>query len=282
MTEEQTPREGLSLAPFSALVGEEIVDLVFELAPSKVRNRVIKALDHYTKALRLVGIDDEMGAIRCIAAEEELVIAIFEWVKLNADKVPEHRDFIGRGKNHRVKLAFYPVLSQLWFAIGDMLVNGITMPGLEGRLHWHLSAVRSGDQVKLQIRDEHGKELIEFNPLDLSITQDDKPLDAVIDSLFNELTNNISDQRGISVREFVTERADYSNKLLYAQDAGFVAMAEDLDTLIRDRFSVILRDLIWCLAVLLSDRPLLPHWGLISQFIALYRRVLVEAKVLRV
>src|SRR6266852_9403934 len=77
----------------------------------------------------------------------------------------------------------------------------------------------------------------------------------------------------LSVREFISERADYRNKLLYAGDGGFVTMSESLDILIRDIFSVTLRDLIWCLAVLLSDTPLLADWGLINQFISLYRRV---------
>lgn len=53
-----------------------------------------------------------MGALRLIAAEEELVVAIFEWLKLNASKMPEHDDFIKKYKNHRTKLSFHPVLSQ--------------------------------------------------------------------------------------------------------------------------------------------------------------------------
>ncbi len=96
MSDQQTPMSRLSVDPFSELVGQEIVEFVFQLAPTEVGTRVGKALDHYTKALRLVGVDDEMGALRCIAAEEELVVAIFEWLKLDADKIPEHRDFIGR------------------------------------------------------------------------------------------------------------------------------------------------------------------------------------------
>jgi hypothetical protein len=84
----------------------------------------------------------------------------------------------------------------------------------------------------------------------------------------------------MTVREFISERADYRNKLLYAGDAGFISMAENLKNLHRDVFSVALRDLLWCLAVLLSDKPSIPHWGLISQFIALYRRVLIDAKLI--
>ena len=80
--------------------------MLLDTAPTKVRARVIKALDHYHKALRLDGLDEEMAALRFVAGEEELVVAIFEWIKLNEDDYPEHRDFVRKLKNHTVKLAF--------------------------------------------------------------------------------------------------------------------------------------------------------------------------------
>lgn len=73
---------------------------------------------------------------------------------------------------------------------------------------------------------------------------------------------------------------DYRNKLLYADDAGFVVMAEDFETLLRDVFTTTLRDLLWCLAVLLGNSPVARDWGLVSQFVGLYRRVLRESGVL--
>lgn len=203
MTNEATLSKGNSTAPFAALVGEKIIDLIFEIAPTKIGTRVGKALDHYTKALRLQGIDDEMGAIRCIAAEEELVVAIFEWLKLNTDNVPEHSDFIGRYKNHRVKLAFYPVLSQFHFAVGGMLSDGITLPGLEEVLHWNVTAVRTGDQVKLRISDQNDKELIQVNPLAIAVNWNDRPGAEVIDELFKDFSYIVADQLGMTVREFV-------------------------------------------------------------------------------
>jgi hypothetical protein len=81
-------------AMFADLIGQDFLDYIFETAPRKVGTRVGKALDHFYKGAPLDGIDDEMGAIRLIAAEEELVVAIFEWLKLNTDKVPQHDDFI--------------------------------------------------------------------------------------------------------------------------------------------------------------------------------------------
>ncbi|MBY3236916.1 hypothetical protein HFO17_20620 [Rhizobium laguerreae] len=103
-------KQEVDLQPFSDLVGEDIVGFIFDNAPRKVLTRVARALEHYARAGKLEGIDEEMGAIRLIAAEEELVVAIFEWLKLNADSFPEHRDFVSKFKNHVVKLAFYPAL----------------------------------------------------------------------------------------------------------------------------------------------------------------------------
>jgi len=100
-----------------------------------------------------VGVDDEMGAIRCIAAEEELVVALFEWLKLNTAKVPNHEDFIRKFKNHYVKLAFYPVLSQFRFVLGDMLEQGITIDGLEDVLHLNVRAECRDDKIQLIITD---------------------------------------------------------------------------------------------------------------------------------
>lgn len=272
--------EHSAAAPFAELVGAEILDLIFQLAPRKVATRIGKACDHYMKARQLMRVDDEMGAIRCIAAEEELVVAIFEWLKLNADKAPEHRDFIARYKNHRVKLAFYPVLSQFRFVLSDMLVNGITIPGLEDKINWKISVVLLGDKVNLRIADAKNKELIQINPLAIAVNCDDLTEKEVVESLFKNFSQIVFDQRGVTVREFVTTRADYRNKLLYADDSGFVAMAEDLEALIRDVFATTYRDLLWCLAVLLSNEPALRDWGIVSQFIALYRRVLTEAKLI--
>ena len=48
--------------------------------------------------------------------------------------------------------------------------------------------------------------------------------------------------------------------------------------------AIVQRDLtrlLWCLAALLTNKPASKRWGAVGQFIALYRRVMLEAKVLR-
>jgi hypothetical protein len=265
---------------FEDLVGEEVVRFILAHAPRKVAARFEKALDHFNKAVKLDGIDDEMGAIRLIAAEEELVVAIFEILKLRAEHFPEHTDFVRRYKNHQVKLAFYPVLSQFRFIVNDYFAHGITFDGWEDILHWHLRLVVSGDRIMLQILDKEGKEIIINDPLCANISVDGLDEDAVIDRLCKDLSDTIKDQRGLSVRQFVAERADYRNKLLYAGDAGFTLMGETLRELI-SIFHQVFHDLVWILAVLLGGTPPSKHWGLVSQFISLYRRVLETSGILK-
>lgn len=264
---------------FSDLIGKDFFDYILETAPRKVGTRVGKALDHYYKGAPLEGIDDEMGAIRLIAAEEELVVAIFEWLKLNADKVPEHADFIKKYKNHRVKLSFHPVLSQFKFALEYLLSEGMTLDGFEDYIHWTMKPILSDKQVLLQIIDNNGKEIIKHNPLALKVSREDLSDEEVVEELFKDFEKAIQDQQRMTVREFVLSRADYRNKLLYADDAGYMAMAEDLKDLI-ENFKLTYRDLLWTLAALLGNDPPGKTWGLVGQFISLYRRVLTESKII--
>lgn len=272
--------EGVSTEPFGDLIGQPFVDYIFEQAPRKVASRVGKALDHYTKALKLRGVDDEMGAIRCIAAEEELVVAIFEWFKLNVVAVPEHRDFIRRFKNHGVKLAFAPVLSQFRFVLSGMFEHGMTFDGFENVLRMTVAPALHEGRVMLRISRENGDTMIHTNPLHVSIGRSDMDHDDVAESLFHELVSNITAQRQMTLKEFITARAEYRNKLLYANDAGFGSMEETLDELINTVFVHALRDLLWTLAVLLANRPVAKDWGLVSQFLSVYRRALGEAKLI--
>ena len=82
----------------------------------------------------------------------------------------------------------------------------------------------------------------------------------------------------MTVREFVTARAEFRNLLLYAGDGGHHAMSESLSEMM-PIFSKAYRDLLWTLCVLVGNAPSSKEWGLVSQFIDLYRRVLLEAKL---
>jgi len=269
----------IDTAELERLAGEEVVIAILKVAPLKVQTRIAKAAHHLQKAIHLEGVDDEMGAIRLIAAEEELVVAIFEWLKLNSEHFPEHRDFVAKQKNHLVKLAFTPVLGQMAFVFEDFLRHGIAPTGLEGFASWQIKPGVKDGRVVLQLFAGDEKHLIDISPLDVSISVDDEHDDSVVASLYREFLERLPDTGGNRVKRFVTERADYRNKLLYAEDGQSYSMAETLGE-VRVVVERDLKRLLWCLAALLTNRPLAKSWGSVSQFLALYRRVLTDAKVL--
>ncbi|MBY3343651.1 hypothetical protein [Rhizobium laguerreae] len=240
----------------------------------------MRALEHYMRAGKLEGIDEEMGAIRLIAAEEELVVAIFEWLKLNADSFHEHRDFVSKFKNHVVKLAFYPVLLQFRFILGGMLEHGVTMDGLENVLTHTPRPVVEGKRIKLALYDENGKELIRANPFAINISREDIAEKDMPQALLAELARTVNTQRGATLREFLISRADFRNQLLYASDGGSVKLGETLAEL-RKSFEQTFHDLLWVLALIIGGESPGKGWGLAYQFISVYRLALIEAKILK-
>ncbi|WP_296738959.1 hypothetical protein [Mesorhizobium sp.] len=269
------------LRPFADLIGREFIEFLFDRAPRKVVSRIVKSMDHFVKAQKLGGTDDEMGVIRCIAGEEELVVAIFEWLKLNSDRLPAHGDFIGKYKNHRVKLAFYPVLSQFRSVLSDMIRHGITFPGFEQVLLMKIDPSIDDGRLVLRLassRPGAADASIPLNPLNISVSREDLDHDEIAEELYRDFEEEVRENNGMSVREFVTARAEFRNLLLYAGDGGHHAMGETLSDLM-PMFRRTYRDLLWTLCVLVGNAPSSKEWGLVSQFIDLYRRVLVEAKL---
>jgi hypothetical protein len=269
------------LQPFADLIGHEFIEFLFDRAPRKVVSRIVKSMDHFVKAQKLDGIDDEMGVIRCIAGEEELVVAIFEWLKLNSDRLSAHGDFIGKYKNHRVKLAFYPVLSQFRSVLSDMIRNGITFPRLEQVLLMKIDPSIDEGRLVLRLASSPSGAAgawIPLNPLNVLVSHEDLDHDEIAEELYRDFEEEVRENNGMTVREFVTARAEFRNLLLYAGDGGHHAMSEVLSDLM-PMFKRTYRDLLWTLCVLVGNAPASKEWGLVSQFIDLYRRVLVEAKL---
>ncbi|MHB2093964.1 hypothetical protein [Pantoea dispersa] len=260
---------------FKNLVGEELLEMIITKAPTKVKWRVIKAADHIHKAHKIKDIDMEMFSIRLIAAEEELVVAIFEWLKLKTDKMPEHKDLVKMFKNHQVKLMFSPVLLLMKNVLAETLGPNLNIYGVpvEMKPRYENGAV----ELCFSIPDRDF--MMPLNPLSVFINLVDEEND-VIESLFHQLQDEVRAEFGMSLKEFVLKRADFRNQLLYSSDGGFKDYLIDYDELMSG-FNVTFEALLWSLAALLTNNPLNPHLGVVTQFIALYRRVLVEAKVLR-
>jgi hypothetical protein len=217
----------------------------------------------------------EMFSIRLIAAEEELVVAIFEWLKLNTDKMPEHKDLVSKFKNHQVKLMFSPVLLLMKNVLFETLGTGLNISGIDVKMKPRFE----NEVVELCFSIPSSDFMIPLNPLAMFINVEDESED-VIESLFERLKDEVQSNLGITLKEFVSKRSDFRNLLLYSDDGGFDNYIIDYKEFMSG-FDMSLEALLWSLAALLTNSPISPNLGLVTQFISIYRRVLIEVKVLR-
>jgi hypothetical protein len=267
--------------PFADLVGDDVIGFLCEHLPAKVGMRFGRALDHYARANALVGVDEEMGMIRLIAAEEELVVAIFELLKIKQDEFPEHKDFVRKFRNHIVKLSFYPVLLQFKFAIGYMLKEGFVMEGIEDLMQFRAKPVVDGNTIRIAVLKEDGTELIRHDPFSIAVSRDGVENKDIVPLMLAEFEEEVTKQHGGTLRSFISKRADFRNQLLYANDASAMGFMDDKLSDLLGTFKETYRDLLWILAVVQGAKLPSIKWGIASQFIALYREVLIKAGVLK-
>ncbi len=260
------------------LVGKAVVNLLFSKAPTTVLRSVRKATDHFNRAKLLVGVDEEMGVIRLIAAEEELTIAIFELLALNASKLPEHKDFVNQFKNLGAALSYYGVFSQFRRAFVD-LSKGFCPYASDGVGSWTARLECEDQKVVLQVYDDKKKLVSSVNPLTLILTPSDQSPNGETDALFADFMAELTAQNK-TVDESIRERTSLRDQHLNASEQRMAVLDETLEVLIETTFAQSIGDLLWTLAVLLSDVPSWEGYSLVRKSISLYRRVLKEGGVL--
>jgi len=263
---------------FNELVGEEIIELILQKAPTKVLSRVTNAILHVEKAKKLKDIDVEMASIRFIAAEEELVVAIFEWLKLNKEKMPQHAELVKSYKNHQVKLMFVPVLllmrSVLWHCV-------CPVPGSNEQNIKFWPKYDNG-KVVIVLKLPFTEATFALNPFSVFISSaDDASENEVVESLLAELEDEVKIKYGVTLKQFIRERAEFRNTLLYAGDAMSVNYVVDYNEISSTCYNAY-EALLWSLAALLTNDPIAPNFGAVSQFIAIYKKVLLDSKVIRI
>lgn len=237
-------KNSLETKPFADLVGEEVVNFLCEHLPTKVSTRFVRALDHYARAGALVGVDEEMGMIRLVAAEEELVVGIFELLKIKQDQFPEHKDFVRKFRSHIVKLSFYPVLQQFKFAIGYMLNEGFVIEGIEDLMQFRARPVVDGKAIRVAVLKEDGSTLIRHDPFDVVVSRNGVQNKDIVPLMLVEFEEQVKAQHSGTLKDFISRRADFRNQLLYANDAAAMGFMEDKLIDILDKFKETYRDLL--------------------------------------
>lgn len=246
---------------WNKLVIDSLDSFIIQYAPTKVKNRYLKAQEHYNKALKLFSIDDEMSFIRLVAAEEELVVAVFEILKI---KSFEEIGFVKKFKNHLVKISLAPILILIRYKFEDIVFHN-KQPG-------KFKLVIDEGSVKLSLKIDH-REIITPIPANITIGSPDHS--DVINSLYRDFMNRIPND---NIREFIFSRADARNKILYSSDSGTYELSnfeKDIKT-----FQDEIVHLCWALAILIDSDIPTKHYDIVNQIILTYKKLLQESKII--
>lgn len=190
---------------------------------SRVKHRARSTFEHLRKAWRLLGHDNEMSAFRAITAEEEAATALI--LALQMQGYPGARRLNPR--NHIHKNAFWPlfeainrVLAQSGFPPPKVLLPREGPPHVQLRFNLTAMAGREGEPV--WIEPDH--------PLNFAMRVGQVSEDAV--HLFDaELADLASEAGDHSIMTHVKRRANFRNRLLYAEDSGIPGAKLSDDTL---------------------------------------------------
>ncbi len=260
-------------------INQDIWAFVNNNATTSVRSRLESCYRHFIKALVIKDIDSEMSAIRLIAAEEELAVAVFDIIKRNEDSFIDCKHITKKFKNHFVKQLFSPTVHNIAIIVSTFLENGMSIDVIEGAPGIDISIEPIIAENKVMLRLHIGEKHIDNSPFHFFLNKNDEQED-VVESLYEEFEELIKNHGYNSVKEFAKHRVDFRNKILYAEDAMIFDVGEEIENVLSS-VTQILNEVLWVIALLLSndDSPA-KKWGIASQFLRLYERVLKEAKVI--
>ncbi|WP_347332016.1 hypothetical protein [Marinimicrobium locisalis] len=260
-------------------INQDVWEFVKSNATTSVMSRIESCYRHFTKALVIKDIDPEMSAIRLIAAEEELTVAVFDIIKRNEDSFVECKHITKKFRNHYVKQLFSPTVNNIALIIYSFLKNGMRIDASEDAPSVDVSfePIIAEDKVllRLHIGDSH----IDNSPFNIFLSKGDE-VENVVEFLYEDFKELIRSHGYSSVKEFATHRVDFRNKILYAEDAMIFNVGEQVENVLSS-VTHTLNQVLWVIALLLSndDSPA-KKWGISGQFLRLYEHVLKEAKVI--
>ncbi len=260
-------------------INQDIWDFVHKNATTSVRSRVENCYLHYTKALVIKSIDPEMSAIRLVAAEEELAVAVFDIIKRNEDSFIDCKHITQKFRNHFVKQLFSPTVHNIAIIVSAFLESGLRIDVVEGGPSIDISIEPIIAENKLLLRLHIGENHIDNSPFNFFLNKSDGQED-VVETLYEDFEELIKYNGYDSIKKFAKHRVDFRNKILYAEDAMIFDVGEEIENVLSS-VTQTLNEVLWIIALLLSndDSPA-KKWGIASQFLRLYERVLKEAKII--
>ena len=220
-----------------------------------------------------------MSAIRLVAAEEELAVAVFDIIKRNEDSFIDCKHITKKFKNHFVKQLFSPTVHNIAIIVSTFLENGMRIDVIEDGPGLDVSIEPIISEDKVMLRLHIGEKYIDNSPFNFFLNKNDEQED-VVESLYEEFEELIKNCGYNSVKAFSKHRVDFRNKIFYAEDAMVFDVGEEIENVLSS-VTQIINEVLWVIALLLgNDDSPAKKWGIASQFLQLYDRVLKEAKVI--
>lgn len=238
--------------------------------PRKVWSRTHNSLLHYHKAKLLCGLDDEMGFLRLVAAEEEMTVAIFELLKLNKDHVPHATRFTKRFKDHTVK-AVLPVILEFFARdaldkIGPAFLSAGLITEDKPRLTFE------DGMFHLSYPGPKGVQIsAELTQATVTIGEDK---DITVEAFHQELTDEVYARHSKSLKQFFQDRAARRDNLLYARDGGIMLASHSVSEWLDMEYEKSLRTLIYAFAILVVNDMSSNDGTFLRRLAGLYERIL--------
>ncbi len=261
-------------------VPNEVFRVMHPAASKKghVYNRLANSVRHYNLAKKLDGVDDEMGFMRLVAAEEEATVAIFEFLKRETGLKEFCASFAKKNKNHHFKAVMPIVLAQA--------ARGILNPIQD---HYRSQGLITQADPKLFTMDEGGiglafESVIAGKSLAVDLSQLSlKSLDDAGNELpahegwMEEARERIHRCTGQTIKELVDSRVERRNDILYADDRSIRGVSGAVFDHIEQEFGSTLRTLYYALAIVLTTKLSRSDHSIIRNVFRLYEYFMREA-----
>lgn len=220
--ESPAPSPSASIVFETTEMERAMADMIPQM-PSPPRWPAFNALRHLNRAWGLRGSDPEMMAFRCITAEEEAATALFKSLQRRKYKNAEKL----KSRHHVHKNAVIPFID----AVSRVMADSTGSDAPETHIFLDQSTAPPQFEVRIKAGELADGRVVwaKSLPLHFSLTRlGTKDEDVVLD--FREQMEAVaSDANAKSIERYLSDRANFRNKLLYATADGYLAMSGNVE-----------------------------------------------------
>lgn len=211
-------------------IQKRISELILN-TPTPGKHCARNALVHIKKAWEIKNIDPEMAVFRAITAEEEAAAAIIHSLK--------RRNYKGAKKvNHRNHI-HKTAISPFFEAISKVLA--LTVESCKPTLELDTKVKKPLLRVRINVPNKNGEVLCAYPepPLHFRISVNDRSYDFSL-----ELNNIATSKNTKTIIDYIRNRANTRNQLLYASIEGIPTIESSINDFLKKKKDIVLTHVI--------------------------------------